>query len=188
MLLSMVNSPFPTRAEVSDVANAVMDGSDVVMLSDETTIGKYPIKAVAILTNIIVEIQKIYTYYKKYEIIDEDAIAASVSDLCKGINPKGIVCFTSSGTTVKSISKYRPDTTIYAITHNREVSRKLNLVWGVKPLFELPKIKNPDKLIEKFKNLAIEKNVFNIGDKVIVTMGSLVGKEGTTNMIRIIEF
>jgi len=188
MLLSMVNSPFPTRAEVSDVANAVMDGSDGVMLSDETTVGKYPIKAVETLTNIIIEIQKIYPYYKKYEIIDEDAIAASVADLCKGINPKGIVCFTSSGTTVRSIAKYRPDTTIYAITHNREVSRKLNLIWGVKPLFELPKIKNPEKLIEKFKNLAIEKNIFSKGDKVIVTMGSLVGKEGTTNMIRVIEF
>jgi len=188
MLLSMVNSPFPTRAEVSDVANAVMDGSDGVMLSDETTVGKYPIKAVETLTNIIIEIQKIYPYYKKYEIIDEDAIAASVADLCKGINPKGIVCFTSSGTTVRSIAKYRPDTTIYAITHNREVSRKLNLIWGVKPLFELPKIKNPEKLIEKFKNLAIEKNIFSKGDKVIITMGSLVGKEGTTNMIRVIEF
>jgi len=188
MLLSMVNSPFPTRAEVSDVANAVMDGSDGVMLSDETTVGKYPIKAVETLTNIIIEIQKIYPYYKKYEIIDEDAIAASVADLCKGINPKGIVCFTSSGTTVRSIAKYRPDTTIYAITHNIEVSRKLNLIWGVKPLFELPKIKNPEKLIEKFKNLAIEKNIFSKGDKVIVTMGSLVGKEGTTNMIRVIEF
>ena len=188
MLLSMVNSPFPTRAEVSDVANAVMDGSDGVMLSDETTIGKYPIKAVETLTNIILETQKIYPYYKKYEIIDEDAIAASVADLCKGINPKAIVCFTSSGTTVKSIAKYRPDTTIYAITHNREISRKLNLIWGVKPLFELPKIKNPDKLIEKFKNLAIEKNIFNKGDKVIITMGSLIGKEGTTNMIRVIEF
>jgi len=188
MLLSMVNSPFPTRAEVSDVANAVMDGSDGVMLSDETTVGKYPIKAVETLTNIILEIQKIYPYYKKYEIIDEDAIAASVADLCKGINPKGIVCFTSSGTTVRSIAKYRPDTTIYAITHNREVSRKLNLIWGVKPLFELPKIKNPDKLIEKFKNLALEKNIFTKGDKVIITMGSLVGKEGTTNMIRVIEF
>jgi len=187
MLLSMVNSPFPTRAEVSDVANAVMDGSDGVMLSDETTVGKYPVKAVETLKNVILETQNIYPYYKKYEIEDSDAIAASVADLCKGTNPKAIVCFTSSGTTVKSIAKYRPKSPIFAVTHSRETSRKLNIVWGVKPLFEIPKIKNPEKLIEKFKDLAVRSGYFKKGDMVIVTMGSLVGKEGTTNMIRIIE-
>jgi len=187
MLLSMVNSPFPTRAEVSDVANAVMDGSDVVMLSDETAVGKYPVKAVNTLKKVILEIQNIYPYYKKYEIEDTDAIAASVADLCKGIDPKAIVCFTSSGTTVKSIAKYRPKAPIYAITHSSETSRKINMVWGVKPMFEIPKIKNPEKLIQKFKDLAIKLGEFNPGDTVIVTMGSLVGKEGTTNMIRVIE-
>jgi pyruvate kinase len=187
MLLSMVNSPFPTRAEVSDVANAVMDGSDAVMLSDETTVGKYPVKAVETLKNVILETQNIYPYYKKYEIEDKDAIAASVADLCKGINPKGIICFTSSGTTVKSIAKYRPKSPIFAVTHSRETSRKLNMVWGVKPLFEIPKIKNPEKLIEKFKSLAIKSKCFKKGDTLIVTMGSLIGKEGTTNMIRVIE-
>jgi len=187
MLLSMVNSPFPTRAEVSDVANAVMDGSDGVMLSDETTVGKYPVKAVETLKNVILETQNIYPYYKKYEILDEDAIAASVADLCRGIEPKGIICFTSSGTTVKSIAKYRPKSPVYAVTHSRETSRKLNMVWGVKPLFEIPKIKNPEKLIEKFRSLAVKTGCFKKGDMVIVTMGSLVGKEGTTNMIRVIE-
>ncbi len=187
MLLSMVNSPFPTRAEVSDVANAAMDGSDAVMLSDETTVGKYPVKAVETLKNVTLEIQSIYPYFKKYEIIDEDAIAASVSDLCKGIRPKGIICFTSSGTTVKSIAKYRPKAPIFAVTHSRETSRKLNMVWGVKPLFEIQKIKNPEKLIEKFKELAIQTKCFKKGDTVIITMGSLIGKEGTTNMIRVIE-
>jgi len=187
MLLSMVNSPFPTRAEVSDVANAVMDGSDGVMLSDETTVGKYPVKAVETLNNVILETQNIYPYYKKYEILDEDAIAASVADLCRGIEPKGIVCFTSSGTTVKSIAKYRPKAPIFAVTHSRETSRKLNMVWGVKPLFEIPKIKNPEKLIEKFRSLAVKTGLFHKGDMVIVTMGSIVGKEGTTNMIRVIE-
>jgi pyruvate kinase len=187
MLLSMVNSPFPTRAEVSDVANAAMDGSDAVMLSDETTVGKFPVKAVETLKNVILEIQSIYPYFKKYEILDEDAIAASVSDLCKGIQPKGIICFTSSGTTVKSIAKYRPKAPVFAVTHSRETSRKLNMVWGVKPLFEIQKIKNPEKLIEKFKELAIQTGCFEKGDTVIITMGSLIGKEGTTNMIRVIE-
>jgi len=187
MLLSMVNSPFPTRAEVSDVANAVMDGSDAVMLSDETTVGKYPIEAVKTLKKVIKEISTIYPYYKKYEIEDKDAIAASVADLCKGIEPKAIVSFTSSGTTVKSIAKYRPKTPIFAVTHSRSTSRKLKIVWGVEEIFEMPKIKHPEKLIEKFKEVAVKENILKEGDKIIVTMGSIIGKEGTTNMIRIIE-
>ncbi len=187
MLLSMVNSPFPTRAEVSDVANAVMDGSDAVMLSDETTVGKYPVKAVETLVKIIKEIQTIYPYHKKYETEDKDAIALSVSDLAKAINPKAIVSFTSSGTTVKSISKYRPKAPIIAITHERETSRKLKVVWGVANIIEVPKIKNPEKLIEKFKEIAIRENYLQKGDKVIITMGSIIGKEGTTNMIRVLE-
>jgi len=187
MLLSMVNSPFPTRAEVSDVANAVMDGSDAVMLSDETTVGKYPLKAVETLKKVIIETQSIYPYYKKYEIIDSDAIAASVADLCKGIEPKAIVSFTSSGTTVKSIAKYRPKAPIIAVTHSRTTSRKLKVVWGVEEIIELPKIKNPEKLIEKFREVALKEKLFNQGDKVIITMGSIIGKEGTTNMIRVVE-
>ena len=186
MLLSMVNSPFPTRAEVSDVANAVMDGSDGVMLSDETTVGKYPIKAIQTLTRIIKEIQTIYPYHKKYET-DDEAIALSVSDLAKTIQPKAIVSFTSSGTTVKNIAKYRPKSPIFAVTHSRDTSRKLKIVWGVEEIFEMPKIKDPEKLIHKFISIAKNLNIFKEKDKIIITMGSIIGKEGTTNMIRVIE-
>ena len=187
MLLSMVNSPFPTRAEVSDVANAVMDGSDAVMLSDETTVGKYPIKAVETLVKIIKEIQSIYPYHKRYETEDSDAIALSVSDLSKSIEPKAIVSFTSSGTTVKSIAKYRPKAPIFAVTHSRDTSRKLKVVWGVEEIFEMPKIKDPEKLIHKFIEVAKTLDILKSGDKIIITMGSIVGKEGTTNMIRVVE-
>jgi pyruvate kinase len=187
MLLSMVNSPFPTRAEVSDVANAVMDGSDAVMLSDETTVGKYPIKAVETLVKIIKEIQSIYPYHKRYETQDNDAIALSVSDLSKSIEPKAIVSFTSSGTTVKSIAKYRPKAPIFAVTHTRETSRKLKVVWGVEEIFEMPKIKDPEKLINKFIEVAKKLEILKTGDKIIITMGSIIGKEGTTNMIRVVE-
>ncbi|MRJ06995.1 MAG: pyruvate kinase [Epsilonproteobacteria bacterium] len=187
MLLSMVNSPFPTRAEVSDVANAVMDGTDGVMLSDETTVGKYPIRAVEILRGVILETQKIYPYYKKYEIEDSDAIAASVADLCKGLNVKGIVTFTSSGTTARSIVKYRPDVPIFAVTHSDEVLNRLAMVWGIKPLFTLPKTENPEQLISLFREKVVKEGILQRGDRVIATMGSLVGQEGTTNMIRILE-
>ncbi len=187
MLLSMVNSPFPTRAEVSDVANAVMDGTDAVMLSDETTVGKYPIKAVETLVKIIKEIQSIYPYHKKYETDDDDAIALSVSDLAKAIEPKAIVSFTSSGTTVKSIAKYRPKSPIIAVTHSRDTSRKLKMVWGVEDIFEMPKIKDPEKLIHKFIDTAKKINKLQEGDRIIITMGSIVGREGTTNMIRVYD-
>ncbi|WP_456470526.1 pyruvate kinase [Caminibacter sp.] len=187
MLLSMVNSPFPTRAEVSDVANAVMDGTDAVMLSDETTVGKYPIKAVETLVKIIKEIQNIYPYHKRYETDDDDAIALSVSDLAKTIEPKAIISFTSSGTTVKSIAKYRPKSPIIAVTHSRDTSRKLKVVWGVEEIFEMPKIKDPEKLIHKFIDTAKKINKLQEGDKIIITMGSIIGREGTTNMIRVYD-
>ncbi len=187
MLLSMVNSPFPTRAEVSDVANAVMDGSDAVMLSDETTVGKYPIQAVQTLRRVIEETMQIYPFYKHYEGKDIDAIAGSVADLCRSIAPRAIVSFTSSGTTVRSIAKYRPAAPIIAITHDKKTSHKLSLVWGVQSIIELPKIKNLERLIEKFRDVALRQNLLASGDTVIITMGSIVGKEGTTNMIRVFE-
>ncbi|BCD68849.1 pyruvate kinase [Nitratiruptor sp. YY09-18] len=187
MLLSMVNSPFPTRAEVSDVANAVMDGSDAVMLSDETTVGKYPIEAVETLRKVIKETMSIYPFYKRYEGKDVDAIAGSVADLCKSIAPKAIVSFTSSGTTVKSIAKYRPQAPIIAVTHDKKTSHKLSLVWGVQEILEMPKIKNPENLIQKFLDVAQREKIIAPGDTIILTMGSIVGKEGTTNMIRVVE-
>ncbi len=187
MLLSMVNSPYPTRAEVSDVANAVLDGTDAVMLSDETTVGKYPIKAVDVLKKVIIQTQNIYPYYKRYETKDIDAIASGVADLCRALEPRAVVSFTSSGTTVKSIAKYRPKTPIIAVTHSKETSRKLAAVWGVERVLEIPKIKNHQKLIEKFTLAARNEGILKKGDKIIVTMGSMIGKEGTTNMIRVLE-
>jgi pyruvate kinase len=100
---------------------------------------------------------------------------------------KGIVTFTSSGTTARSIAKYRPDVPIFAVTHSEEVLRRLAVVWGVKPLFTLPKTENPEQLIELFRKRVVKEGVLQRGDRVIATMGSLVGREGTTNMIRILE-
>ncbi len=187
MLLGMVNSPYPTRAEVSDAANAVMDGSDAVMLSDETTVGKYPIKAVETLVKVILETQNIYLYFKKYEIDDKDAIAAGVADLCKGTSPTAIVSFSVSGTTIKSIAKYRPKTPIYAVTHSNRVLRRLSLIWGVQPYFTTLKKDSPDELIEDLIKVISQMQTFKKGDKLILTMGSVVGEEGKTNMIRILE-
>ncbi len=187
MLLSMVNSPYPTRAEVSDIANALLDGADAVMLSDETTIGRYPIKAVETLVRVILETQNIYLFYKKYEAIDSDAIAASVADLCKGMRPKAVVSFTASGTTAKNIAKYRPDVPIYAVTHSEEVSRRLSLVWGVVPFKVMGVNGEPEEYIKRLRDVVTQEGIFNSGDKLILTMGSIIGRAGSTNMIRIME-
>ena len=187
MLLSMVNSPYPTRAEVSDIANALLDGADAVMLSDETTIGRYPIKAVETLVRVILETQNIYLFYKKYEAIDSDAIAASVADLCKGMRPKAVVSFTASGTTAKNIAKYRPDVPIYAVTHSEEVSRRLSLVWGVVPFKVMGVNGEPEEYIKRLRDVVTQEGVFDRGDKLILTMGSIIGRAGSTNMIRIME-
>ena len=88
---------------------------------------------------------------------------------------------------MRSIAKYRPAAPIIAVTHDRKTSHKLSLVWGVQQIVELPKIKNIERLIDKFKDVALRQKILSPGDKIIVTMGSIVGKEGTTNMIRIIE-
>lgn len=187
MLLSMVNSPYPTRAEVSDIANALLDGADAVMLSDETTVGKYPLNAVKTLVKVILETQKIYLYYKKYEVFNNDAIAASVADLCKGIKPKAIISFTASGTTAKNIAKYRPDIPIYAVTHSRKVSRRLSLVWGIIPFKEIKDVNDPEQYIKRLREIITQKKAFEKNDKLILTMGSIIGKKGATNMIRIME-
>ena len=187
MLLNMVNSPFPTRAEVSDVANALLDGADAVMLSDETTVGRYPKKAVETLVNIILETQNIYLYYKKYESCNNDAIAASVADLCNGINPKAVVSVTSSGETAKNIAKYRPKTPILAVSHTEDILRKLSLVWGVEPFFVVEKSINHEDMINIIKKTLNKQKTAEKSDKIILTMGSIIGQQGTTNMIRILD-
>ncbi len=185
MLLSMVNSPYPTRAEASDVANAVLDGSDALMLSDETAVGKYPVESVRTLAKIVQKTQQIYPFFKRYETKEPDAIAKSVADLCQAMEPRAIVSFTTAGTTVRSIAKYRPATAIIAVTHQEKIARRLSLVWGVQESFVIAPKPSPEELIEEFLSKCSCRSF--TGDKLVVTMGSIVGKEGTTNMIRILE-
>jgi len=188
MLTSMKDNPFPTRAEVSDIANAVYDGTDAVMLSDETTIGKFPLEAVGVLHDTIKDVEKDYPYFKVFEALDKsDAVSKSAIELAKNLDKEALVPFTMSGMSAQTLSKYRPKQSIYAVTHSIETHRQLNIVWGVRPLFVMERVKNPTRLIYNFVQKIIEQESKSIEKRFIITMGSTIGKEGSTNLIRLLN-
>ncbi len=189
MLTSMVSSPRPTRAEVSDVANAVLDGTDATMLSDETTVGKYPVEAVKVMSRTIQEAEKIYRYYKSYKTEEKtptEAVAESATILSKNINAKAIVAFTKSGRTARNVSKYRPECEILAITHDEKTLRRLSVVWGVKPYMVVKAEENTDIMLKEFVLNAYKKE-FSEEDKLIALVGFVGGLTGSTSIIRIIR-
>lgn len=187
MLLSMVNAPFPTRAEVSDVANAVFDGSDAVMLSDETTIGQFPIEAVQTLVNSILEAEKKYPYYKTYETDFCEVIPMSAASIARDKRADAIVTFTTSGFSARTIAKFRPKIDILAVTHSIQWLRKLQLVWGVQPVFIVKESESTSKLIYDFLKRYAQKETIRDDSLFIITMGYIVGQESTTNLIRVLD-
>jgi len=188
MLTSMKDNPFPTRAEVSDIANAVYDGTDAVMLSDETTVGLYPVEAVNVLHDTIKDVEKDYPYFKDYPTHDEsDAISKSAVELAKNLHKEALVAFTTSGMSAQTLSKYRPGQSIYAVSHSVATHRKLNLVWGVRPLFVMEPIRNPTKLLYLFVKKLLDEKRISTNKRFVVTIGSVTGKSGTSNLIRILN-
>ena len=188
MLSSMKENPFPTRAEVSDIANAVYDGTDAVMLSDETTVGKFPIQAVEVLHDSIKDVELDYPYHKDFEVeSSSDAVAKAAVQLASNLNKEALVAFTSSGYSAKALSRYRPSENIYAISHSMRTHRRLNLVWGVHPLFVMDDTNNPSKLLYDFVKKLLDENRIDIDKRFVVTMGDISGKSGGTNLIRLLN-
>jgi len=189
MLTSMVNSPFPTRAEISDIANAVLDGTDAVMLSDETAVGKYPIKTVEMLNSTILEIETIYPFYSNLNTNFDfnSAIAASASMLSKNIDTDAIVVFTKSGKSAVDISISRPKAKIFANTLNEEIYRRLSIYWGVYPTFILELAKSPTELIEMFAKNATDLNMIDKDRSYVLIVGSKTNKSGANNAIRLLK-
>ncbi len=201
MLDSMVSSPSPTRAEVSDVANAIIDGTDAVMLSNETAVGKYPVQAVATMAKIAARIERekispSYDYERSTSSVSENqrdsfnneniptAIAAAVSQIAEQLNATAIMTLTKSGATARNVSKFRPQTPIFAITPHVNVSRQLQLVWGVKPLLllDLPGL---NKVFKAAINVGREKRLLKDGDLVVMTAGTLQGVSGSTDLVKV---
>lgn len=190
MLASMYTSPRPTRAEVSDIANAVLDGTDCVMLSGETTIGKYPIEAVSYMNKICQEAEANIDYTKhmiyKRKIKVTDTIAKLVVDAVEYDNIKLIVTPTVSGYTARKISNLRPNCPILAICPTSHVAEKVSLNFGVKSVIT-EMYDDLDIMINKIKEIAKEEFSLKPGDLIIVTGGFPLGKSHATNSIRIIE-
>jgi pyruvate kinase len=186
MLISMIERSRPTRAEVSDVANAVLDGTDAVMLSDETTIGKYPVEVVRVMANTIKETETIYNYFNVLEHNEKDmAIAEAGSKLAKDIKADGIAVFTKSGASARRISATRPKCNILAIVTNEVTLRRLNILWGVTPYLVTEDTQDSEELLNKFLAKTIED--FGKDQVYVATIGYPAGQVGSTNVVRIIN-
>lgn len=191
MLESMIHHPRPTRAEASDVANAIVDGTDAVMLSGETAVGRYPVEAVTMMKRIahameekLLESMKPDPERIKVKGDPEHAIAHAVYYTAMDIKAKAIVSFTRSGGTACIISKYRPVIPIIAVTHTEPILNRLSLYWGVKGV-HVELRENTDAMIEGVEKKLLEKGLVKRGDTVIITLGVPWGVAGSTNMVMI---
>ncbi len=188
MLLSMTENERATRAEISDVANAVLDGTDVVMLSEESAVGEDPVNVVDTMSNIISKTEDIYNYDKqsKFDYLDEfDVIQATVTKLADDLNAKGILALTSSGKSATKISRYRPKTPIYAFTHKKKVLNSLTAIWGVEPIGTI-KEAQASKMFQKMLVTLDIKGLLDKTGTYVATVGYPVGMPGSTNTIKIL--
>ena len=190
MLESMTNNPRPTRAEVSDVGNAILDGTDAIMLSGETASGDYPVEAVATMNRIALRIEESLDYKKifarkgfEHQPSTTDAIAHATVELAYELDAKAIITPTISGYTAKVVSKYRPKAIIAAYTPDDVVARHLNLRWGVYPL-KGRSWHTVDEMTGSATTSALDHGLVEIGDKTIVTSGIQLS-EGNTSAIRV---
>lgn len=189
MLASMYESPRPTRAEVSDIANAVLDGTDCVMLSGETTVGKYPIQATKYMARIVEYVESTIDYTKhtayKRKIGVSDTIAKLVVDAVEYDDIKLIVTTTMTGFTARKISNLRPNCTILACCPSNHIAEKVALNFGVKPIVT-DVYETTDEIIENARKMAKEEFHLDDGDLIVVTGGFPIGRSRTTNYLRII--
>ncbi|MEO8734404.1 MAG: pyruvate kinase [Flavobacteriales bacterium] len=191
MMESMIVSSTPTRAEVNDVANAVLDHADAVMLSAETSVGKYPVEVVKAMTKILLEMEKSDTMYnvKEAELSDHDrmvtdTICTASVRMAAGINIKAIVTMTHSGYTAFKISSMRPKAHIFAFTSNKRILNMLNLVWGVRAEY-YDKTVSTDHTIADIKHILRRKSLVQKGDLVVNIASMPIAEQGMANMIKL---
>ncbi len=191
MLESMVRMSLPTRAEVTDVANAVIDGADALMLSEETAIGKYPAEAVKMMAQIALEAEATLPYQqllaekgKELPPETDDAISYAACHIAHQLRASAIVAATSSGSTAQRVAKYRPKVPILAITPSDAVQRKLCLFWGVRA-HQIPEPLPLAELFGQGAEIAKGKGIARSGDLVVITGGVPIGVPGTTNLLKV---
>ena len=199
MLESMMENPRPTRAEASDVANALFDGTDAVMLSGETAAGKFPLLAVDAMVRIAAEIERSQAYGEgpKYDVPStrhlragatptEHAIAAAVVEAARMLGAPAIVTLTRSGTTSRLVSSYRPNIPILGVTYERRTWRQLALVWGLHPVHCTGTV-SYDAMLDAARAYLVRNHMARPGQRVVVTAGVPFDVQGTTNMVRVEE-
>ena len=187
MLDSMASSPRPTRAEVSDVANAILDGTDAVMLSNETAVGDYPVEAVRTMATIARRIERDYPQKAIESHLPStipNAISAAVSSIARQLDAAAIIPLTKSGATAHNVSKFRPPTPILATTSEKAVARRLQLAWGVTPIL-IESQERTSKIFSIAMQIAQEMGILNQGDLVVQTAGTLTGISGSTDLIKV---
>lgn len=192
MLRSMVSSPRPTRAEVTDIANAVLDGSDAIMLSEETAVGDYPRQSVEIMDRTIREIEEIFPYaawddrlgVQKY-LSDQEAVAHAACGLAAETNAVAIVTCTMSGSTTTRVAKYRPAVPILALTPNIGVWRWLRLLWGVIPVYT-EGVDKPEYMEQAATRNAVKQGLARPGQKIVITAGVPLKLSGATNLVKVV--
>ncbi len=190
MLDSMIRNPRPTRAEVSDVANAILDGTDAIMLSGESANGSWPVEAVRTMAAIASEAEQHLTYEsaalklgKRAKTIG-GAISRSTCNVAMELNAAAIITSTQSGSTARRVSRYRPECPIIAVTFHEHVAKQLALVWGVYPMLA-DKIETTDEMIAQATEIAKQSAFVKKGDVVVLAAGLPINEIGSTNMLKV---
>lgn len=191
MLESMVKAPRPTRAEVTDVSNAIFEGTDAVMLSEETAVGRYPQEAVAMMSQIALETEAALPYERilwergaDLEANTEDAISYDACHTAHQLGAAAILAYTTLGSTALRVAKYRPKAPILALTPKPPTQARLMLSWGVYPV-QVEALGSADELFTTAKRLALETGLARSGDLIVVTAGTPLGRPGTTNLLKV---
>ena len=190
MLDSMMRNPRPTRAEVSDVANAVFDGTSCVMLSGETAGGKYPVEALSAMVGIITEAEQSIHYWNRFmrrEIVSASNINDAITHTCcltaRDLDAKAIVAATDSGHTARMIARFRPACPVAAMTTREKVRRQLAICWGVIP-FLTGEVNSTDRIFSLAAEVAVKEGLVEHGDTVVITAGVPLGRSGSTNLLK----
>jgi len=192
MLRSMVDSPRPTRAEVTDIANAVLDGSDAIMLSEETAVGRYPCEAVRMMDRTIRSIEEIFpfaSWSRRYKndrkVIESEAVAHASCSLAEETEAAAIVTCTLSGSTTRRVAKYRPSIPVVSLTPDEAVWRQLCLVWGVRP-YRVENFDTADEMEEEAVAQVLASGLAKAGQKVVITAGLPLQVTGGTNLVKVV--
>ncbi|MHB8841828.1 MAG: pyruvate kinase [Candidatus Aquicultor sp.] len=192
MLDSMIRNPRPTRAEVSDVANAVLDGTDALMLSGETAMGRFPVESVNMMARTIIAAERDLSFCidrgagprERERLSTTQAISKATCEIASALHATAIITSTQSGETARQVAKHHPAQPIIAISPSDEVVRQLNLTWGVIPLKVGPSI-NLDNMFDIAVDAPLKADLIEKGDRVVITAGVFVNVPGTTNLIKV---